>query len=263
MSKKRVVSIEDRIPKLKQMRKRKANRRLIFYLSIFFILISIIIYLQSPLSHIKTIAVKGNSFVTNQEVIDKSELQTDMNIWTIDENKVERSIRELAVVDSVKVTRKIPWTIEIEVSEYERVGYIKNGDEFFPILGNGNTLQAVEKPNGDAPLILDFTDDAYLNRMTKELTNLPKNILNLISEIHWNPEEENPNKITLYMNDGFIVSGTIRDFAEKMQVYPSITAQLDPNEKGIIHIGVGAYFEKLEDTTDEEVEEVSQDQNDE
>lgn len=261
MSKKKVVSIEDRIPKLKQMRKRKANRRLIFYLSIFFVLISIIIYLQSPLSHIKTITVKGNTFVTKEEIVNKSGLQSNTNIWSVNQEEIERSIRELAVVDTVKVTRKIPWTVEIEVLEYDRVGYVKNGHEFYPVLGNGETLNAVEKPIGDAPLILEFTDETYLNRMTEELKDLPKNILNLISEIHWSPVEQDPNKITLYMNDGFVVSGTIRDFANKMQVYPSITSQLDPSEKGIIHIGVGAYFEKLEPITEEDKENVLNESN--
>lgn len=254
MSKKKVVSIEDRIPKLKQARKRKANRRLIFYLSIFFILISIIIYLQSPLSHIKHIHVFGNTMVTTEDILTKSGLSPQINIWSVKDDEIESVIQELAVVEEVQVIRKLPWTIEIHISEYDRVGYVKHHEAFLPILGNGETLPAVSKPIGDAPLLLGFTDDAYLNRMAQELTRLSKTILKLISEIHWNPVEENPNKITLYMNDGFIVNSTIRDFSQKMEVYPSITAQLDPNEKGIIHIGVGAYFERL-DVTDTEVDE--------
>lgn len=45
------------------------------------------------------------------------------------------------------------------------------------------------------------------------------------------PTDENKNTVLLYMNDGYLVKGTIRDFAEKMEVYPSIVAQLDPEEK--------------------------------
>ncbi|MCD8500622.1 MAG: hypothetical protein LRY71_01750 [Bacillaceae bacterium] len=36
MDKQKIVSLEDRIPKLKQQRKQRANRRLIIYLSTFF-----------------------------------------------------------------------------------------------------------------------------------------------------------------------------------------------------------------------------------
>ena len=56
------------------------------------------------------------------------------------------------------------------------------------------------------------------------------------------------------MNDGYVVSGTIRDFADKMKVYPSIVSQLEPGSKGIIHIGVGVYFESFDDQSEDESE---------
>lgn len=257
MSKKKIVSIEERIPKLKQARKKKANRRLVFYLSIFFFLISIIVYLQSPLSHIKTINVIGNSYSADEEIIKQSKLTTKSNIWTINPSDIENEISKNEIVESVEVNRKLPWTVEIELKEFERVGYVERDHIFYPILGNGTTLGGAgqEHYNGDAPLLAEFSDEAYLHRMTSELQKLPENILNLISEIYWKPVDENKNKILLYMNDGFMVDGTIRNFAEKMEVYPSIASQLEPDSKGIIHIGVGAYFESFASPSDEEAEE--------
>lgn len=248
MSKKNIVSIEDRIPKLKQARKKKANRRLVFYLSIFFFLISIVVYLQSPLSHIKTISVTGNSFLTDEAVINQSGLATDMNIWTINKSTIKSEISENPVVESVEVDKELPWTIKIQLKEHDLVGYIKKESSFFPILGNGKTLDTLGKRNfnGDAPLLLDFTEEDYLHSMTGELKKLPDSIINLISEVHWKPTDENKYKILLYMNDGFVVSGTIKDFAEKIEVYPSIVSQLESGSKGIIHIGVGVYFESFD-----------------
>lgn len=256
MSKKNIVSIEDRIPKLKQARKKKANRRLIFYLSIFFVLISIIIYLQSPLSHIKTINVTGNSFLEDEEIIEQSELTTSTNIWTIDKSGITATLKDNPIIESAVVERNFPWTVDIQLTEYNRVGYVKEENSFYPILGNGTTLHEMEQGSihGDAPLIVEFTEEEYLHRMTSELQELPVAILNLISEIHWKPTDDNQNEILLYMNDGFMVSGTIRDFADKMQVYPSIVSQLDPESKGIIHIGVGAYFESFDGENEEDLE---------
>ncbi|WP_404452509.1 FtsQ-type POTRA domain-containing protein [Virgibacillus necropolis] len=260
MSKKKVVSIEDRIPKLKHARKKKANRRLIFYLSIFFVLISIIVYLQSPLSHVHTIEVTGNTALSDNEVVEKSKLTTDTNIWMINESEIKNELIENPIIDTVEVSKKLPWTVEIAIQEFKRVGYIKEDGFFHPILGNGKVLTTLKKEtsNGDAPLLLEFNDEAILNKMTDELTKLPQNIRNMISEIHWKPKDENENKIVLYMSDGYIVDGTIRNFAKKMKVYPSIVAQLDPKSKGIIHIGVGVYFESFEDKTkDKKIEEAT------
>lgn len=256
MDKKKIVSIEDRIPKLKLVRKKKANRRLVFYLSIFFILISLIVYLQSPLSNVKTIKVEGNSYVSNQDVIDISNLTTKTNIWTVKQTEIENKLKEEPVIESVKVLRKLPWTVEIVIEEYVRVGYLKKEAEFYPIIEDGTTLTIGTSMIGDAPIIEGFTDEMYFNNMIAELQKLSKSILNLISEIHWQPTDENKNKIMLYMNDGYVVNGTIRNFSEKMQIYPSIVSQLEPGSEGIIHIGVGAYFEKYNNNeNDDEIEE--------
>lgn len=264
MSKKKIVSIEDRIPKLKQARKKKANRRLIFYLSIFFFLIAIIVYLQSPLSHVNTITVKGNSFVTDESIIKQSELTADANIWMINKSTIKTAISKNPIVKSVEVDRKLPWTVEIKISEHKLSGYIKKENSYYPILGNGKILNTFGESsfNGDAPLLLGFTEEDSLHSMTSELKKLPESISNLISEIHWKPTDENKNKIILFMNDGFIVDGTIRNFAEKINVYPSIVSQLEPGSKGIVHIGVGVYFESFdessEDTEEAQVEKESE-----
>lgn len=245
MSKKKIVSIEDRIPQLKQSRKKKANRRLVFYLTIFFLLISVIVYLQSPLSNVKQIVISGNSFVAEKEVIGLSNVNEETNIWAIDKKGIEEGVLDHPVIESVDISRKLPSTIEIQITEYDLVGYLRSDDEVHPILGSGITLPIHIESFSEAPLLIGFTEEDYLKNMTSELEKLPKSILNLISEIHWKSTKENKNKIVLYMNDGYIVQGTIRDFANKMQVYPSIVSQLDPDSKGIIHIGVGAYFEEF------------------
>lgn len=246
MEKKKIVSIEDRIPKLKEVRKKKANRRLIFYLSVFFILISTIVYLQSPLSHIKTIEIKGNTYMSDEEVIDQSKLTTKTNIWTVKQQDIESILSESPVIKSAAVKRKLPRTIEIVLEEYDRVGYVKKENEYYLVQENGIVLSDPVPFIGDAPIIEGFTDEDYFNTMVSELEKLSKSILNLISEVHWQPTDANKNKIILYMNDGFVVDGTIRNFSEKMQIYPSLVAQLEPGSEGIIHIGVGAYFEKFD-----------------
>ncbi|GGA83935.1 cell division protein FtsQ/DivIB [Ornithinibacillus halotolerans] len=257
MTKEKIVSIEDRIPKLKQARKKKANRRLIFYLSIFFFLISIIVYLQSPLSHVKSIIVNGNSFYEDEELINRSGLHQNTNIWTIKKEEIVQALEEVPIIDTVEIETKLPSTVAIHITEHKRIGYIKKGQAYYPILANGSlfTESSKEYLDGDAPLLVNFTDEEKLIEISKELSKLPKGIFNIISELHWNPTEKNQNTITLYMSDGNMVESSIRDFSEKMTVYPSIAAQLDPSKEGIIHIGIGAYFKPFnEEMTEEELE---------
>lgn len=246
---KNIVSIEDRIPKLKEARKKKANRRLVFYMTIFFILISIIVYLQSPLSEVRQVSVHNNSFITDEEIMEISGLSGEPNIWSIDLEQIKQNLEDNQVIEEVAVDRKLPNTVEITVQEQEIIGFMEEGTSFYPVLSSGESLETAEYDSftGEAPLLIGFTDEEYLSKIAGELNKLPIDILDLISEIHWQPEEDSQDNIMLYMNDGFVVKGAVRDIADGMSVYPSVVSQLDPEVKGIIHMGIGVYFEAFQE----------------
>ncbi|MFQ3545838.1 FtsQ-type POTRA domain-containing protein [Halobacillus rhizosphaerae] len=244
MEERKVVSIEDRIPKLKQTRRKKANRRLILYLSILFLLIATVVYLQSPLSNVNKVVVEGEQHVSAKEIKQLSTITTKDNYWKIDPGDVEKAVEKHIQITDAKVKRRLPGTVIIDVKEAERIGYIQEEDKFQPILENGTKLKASATiPTGDAPILYGFTKPTYLKEMSQELKKLPDSITSLISEVHWKPEEDNPYRIILYMNDGYEVVASIRNFSSKMPAYPSIVSQLTKENKGIVHIDVGTYFE--------------------
>src|SRR5699024_12480160 len=112
-------------------------------------------------------------------------------------------------------------------------------ETYYPLLEDGELLTSEPMQNiGDEPLFLNFDEQDYLKRLTKEIEDVPDEIFNLISEITWNPTEKNKYKITLYMNDGFVVTTTIRNFASKMKEYAAILSQLE-TEQGVHHKEVG------------------------
>lgn len=245
MDKKKIVSIEDKIPNLKQARTKKTSRRLIFYLSIFFILISIIIYLQSPLSNVKDIEVQGNKIVSESTIIKNTKIDHDTNMWEINSKKINKEIENNPTIKSVNIKRQLPSTILIDVLEYKVVGYVKTKDNYSAVLENGKIVTNGESgfDLSNAPLLHNFKDDKKLKRMTEELNELPDYLFNMISEIFWIPSKNNEYKIEMFMIDGFTVNTTIREFSKNMEVYPSIVSQLEINDKGIIHVGENSYFE--------------------
>lgn len=253
MGKKNIVSIEDRIPKLKQARKKKANRRLFFYLGLFAVLISLIVYLQSPLSHVQHVKVYGNSTIEKEKIKSWSELTSSDNFWSVNNEEIKEKISAHPEIEEASVSKKLFSTIEINVKEFERVGYLEEEGVYYPVLSNGELLKGngLETISGDAPILYSFQDNEYLVDLAEELHRLPKNVSGLISEIAWEPTEENPYKVRLYMNDGHEVQGTIRSFASNMEAYPSIVSQLDPTLEGVLHLGVGAYFEPAEEASNE------------
>ncbi|OXS63341.1 cell division protein FtsQ [Bacillus sp. V-88] len=247
MKKENVVSIEDRIPKLKQHRKKKANRRLLFLLSLFFLMILSVVYFQSPLSHVNTVSVHGNELISNKTVLQKSGIDKGMNVWSVSKEKTVEQLKKLPEVKDAKVELFFPNSYEITVQEYDKKAYLSKGNKFFVILENGKVL---DKGTGsipvDAPLLRGFEEDKVLAKMVNELGELPKEVQHLISEINLVPKKTDQYHLTLFMNDGFEVSATIRSFSEKMVHYPSIVSQLDPSVKGVIDLEVGSYFRAYE-----------------
>lgn len=243
MDKSKVILIEDRIPKLKQQRRKKANRRLIIFLLLFFLLILGILYFQSPLSHVGSIEVKGNLIHSTDEIIEQSGLSKDTNIWKIDKDGIVDKVTKLPEIKSAKVTTIFPNKVEITVEEWKRIAYMLKETTFLPILENGQILQqeSFEIPI-DSPILFYFEEGEILQELINGLNKIPTEVLNSISEIHSTPKEKDIYHITMFMNDGFEVSASIRNFAEKMSLYPSFVSQLDPNRKGVIDLEVGSFF---------------------
>jgi cell division protein FtsQ len=241
MDEKKVISIEERIPKLKEARRKKTNKRLVFYLLLFCSLISIVIYLQSPLSYIRNIEVIGNQYVLEETIVAYSELSDQSNIWGFRTADVAVKISSHRELKDVEVVRKYPNTIEITIEELAKVAYLNKGEDFHPVLENGEMLESFRIVNwqGDAPLLYNFTEEEYLHGLIEELVALPAVIAALISEIYWEPTDSNPNHLILYMNDGYQVETSIRNFANSLKNYPSIASQLEEEQLGIIRIEQG------------------------
>jgi cell division protein FtsQ len=253
MDKGKIVALEDRIPKLKEQRRRKANRRLILLLILFFTLIVVVTYTQSPLSHVKRITVEGNEMYTRSELISKTGLSTSTNIWKVKTKEIEAGLKGLSEIKNATVKIHWPNTVSIQVLEHQRIAYLEKDSLYYPVMENGKILTS-RKLAGipvSSPILLGFKDGSVLNKMVSELNSLPSEILNSISEIHYSPKKTDQYHISLFMNDGFEVSATLRSFSDKMVHYPSIISQLDPNKKGIIDLEVGSFFKAFEPEAEE------------
>jgi cell division protein FtsQ len=240
----KIVPIEDRIPKLKQKKRRKANRILIFYIFIFFLLMVSILYFQSPLSKVSSISVNGNRYVDKQSVIDLSEIRKDTNIWKVDKEQAEENISKHAEIKSATVEMKFPNNVNIEIVEQQRVAYLFDNSNIYPIVENGkilDRLSSIDTP-GDAPLLINWESAEMIQEMAAQLKRVPEGITSLISEIHHAPTDTDSMHITLFMSDGFEVSATIPDFSEKIVAYPMIVDRLPAGSEGIIDLEVGYYF---------------------
>ncbi|EAD5840928.1 TPA_asm: cell division protein FtsQ/DivIB [Listeria innocua] len=242
---KRVVSIENRIPELKKYRKKKLIRHLAILIGIFAILILITLYFLSPLSKLDKIAVSGNKQLTENEVRKESGLTSGEFVLGISNGKTEDKLEKNTLIKNATVSKDGLNDVKINITEYKTIGYQQNDGKYYDVLENGTMLtdQPRQFPIGNDLLFQNFKNGKTLEKMVAQINKLPKDVVNSISEVIYSPTKTDQNHIELYMNDGNQVSADISSFADKMQHYPAIVAQLAKGQKGVIDIEVGSYFQ--------------------
>ncbi len=242
----KVIDIEDRIPTLRERRRKRTNKKFITLITLFFLTLFLLLYFQSSYSDIKTINIKGSNLVGEDVYKDESTLQVGQSMWSFREKEIEEQLKTLNWVKNVEVQKHWLTSVEIKVEEWQKVAYVSEGNAYYPMLENGVIFKesSTDVPI-DAPIFLAFEDSDLRKRLLKELAELDLTVLSLISQIIATPTEADPYAITLYMNDGYEVRAEITSLSEKLNYYPSIVAQIESAgeyEKGIIDIEVGTYY---------------------
>ncbi|MDG4655837.1 FtsQ-type POTRA domain-containing protein [Ectobacillus antri] len=243
----KIIQLEDRVPKLKLQKRKKSNRRLILYISILFLLVLFLIYFRSPFSNIGSITVKGNHYMTKQQVLKTAGITLQSSYFRVVPEQVEKKLKEKAEVKHVVVSKILPNKIDIHITEYKTIGFLQTEKGPIPLLENGQTMPAVKnkKLPVAAPLLVDFSEKEKLVQLSEELKLLSDSVFRSISEIKYTPKGADALHVTLYMNEGYEVSATIQDFAKRMEAYPLILKQVKSGSKARIHLDVAAYIEYI------------------
>lgn len=243
---KKVLSMEHKLPRLKEQRRRKMLRRLIPMVFLFSFTILVILYFISPLSRISKVTVSGTNEVFDQSVIDASQLKKGESLWEAYFNraKMEQEIKgKLNQVKSVHLKFDGVNSYEVAIKEYKTVAYLAKDDQYYNILENGKIVKESRKVSiGNPPIFKNFKEGPALDEMILQYSQLSSDIKNSMSDIEHQSNKTDDYLIKINMNDGNLVQASIPSFAEKMAYYPSFVKSLG-DQKGIINMEVGVYFE--------------------
>jgi cell division protein FtsQ len=239
----KVIDIEERIPSMREKRRRKTNKKFMFMLSVFVIALLAILYFQSPLSKVEKITVSGAVLHDPEYYKKQSGLTVDKPLWNFATGEIEKSLKALDGVKNVSVSRKWMREIRITISEWETVAYIEENGQYSLLLENGEAFPAgMLHPEAEAPVLNNLSNADIQKQLTAQLLKMDDDVYRLISEIIFDGTNSDSDTITVFMDDGYEVHAVISSFAEKMAYYPEVTAQLSGYEKGVIDMEVGTFF---------------------
>ena len=118
----------------------------------------VILILCSPLFDIKNIEVEGNEKLSKEKIISFSTLQSYSNIFKFNKKVVKEKIEEIAYIDTVEITRKLPSTVMITIEERQPKYMLQFADSYVYINNQGYMLE-ITNEKLDIPILIGFTTD--------------------------------------------------------------------------------------------------------
>lgn len=106
---------------------------------------TIIYFMLSPVFDIKKITVSNNKKLSTEEIISLSGISIDENIFKIRTRQAERDVKENPYVESVKISRKLPSEISIDVTERVATFMIEIINSVVYINNQGYMLEVTEE----------------------------------------------------------------------------------------------------------------------
>ncbi len=138
--KERIKNRKKRNPKA--IARRKKSLKIIEILFLIVIIISaILLFLLSPIFKINNIEVKGNEYISTNEIISLSMIEKGTNLFKVRKREVINNIKQNAYVESVTINRKILDTIEINVKERKVAFMLEYKGSYAYIDNNGYILE--------------------------------------------------------------------------------------------------------------------------
>lgn len=186
---------------------------------------------------IKNIYIKGNSILSDNEIIELSSLANYPSFLLTKSTEIKSKLKQNPYIEQVKVKKKLGNIIELHIKEYSPVCITSNSI----ILSNGNKLENTYNISDIPTLTNELEDKKIYQKFVKKFTTIDKNILRQISEIEYQPVEVDKERFLLYMNDGNLVYITLTKI-NSLNKYNQIKDKLE-NHIGIIYLDSGNYVE--------------------
>lgn len=201
------------------------------------LVILLIIYLLS-LIKIKNIYVKGNNYLTDQEIIDISSLNNYPSLIKVNSKKIKKKLLKNEFIKNVKVNKTIKGKVVIKVEEYKPL--FRKQDNNKIVLNNKKEIDS----NIIVPILVNYIPDTKYDEFINKMNDIDDSIIKMISEIRYYPNNQDDDRFLLNMTDGNLVYLTLTRF-KQINYYMDVLKEID-GKKGILYLDSGNHFKVMD-----------------
>lgn len=215
--------------RLAQRRRRMTTRMLSFGGAVVAVFVLLYILFSSSLFAVKRIDVRGNTHLTDTEVKEIGGARTGMSIMRFPRADVRRRLLENTWVKEVRVGRRLPSTIVIELTERVPVAAVDDGNASFLIDESGFVIGAAGEETvvqiADLPVKTLVAGQKIevkeLSESLNVLNGLPEKIRTSVALV----SAPSIDRITIYIANVEVIFGQAEKMEEKSMVLEEILAR--------------------------------------
>ncbi|MEG2351284.1 MAG: FtsQ-type POTRA domain-containing protein [Bacilli bacterium] len=218
--------------KKKKKRRLKVKRFLTLLIILSLVFFALYLLLKVP---IMNIVIKGNSVLSDQEIIHQANLDNYPSFILTLGIKVKSDVMKNKYVENVKVTKGL-LKIKINVQE-KKILYIDK------LTNKKITMDGIiddDKMLCVPYFVNNLPKDKY-SYFLKAMNKLDRDILCKMSEIKYDPNDIDKDRYIAFMNDGNYVYLTVNKFS-KLNKYNTILESVG-KKSGTLYLDYGDYFQ--------------------
>lgn len=221
------------------MKKNKKKRKLkIGRLFLLIIILCGIYYMLANTLDIKIMSIKisGNNNLSDQEIIEIAKIDNYPSFFNTFTFKVKKRLVNNPYIKEAKVSKGI-LSFNIKIKE-EDVLYVNKMTKEKVTL----TASFLDDKKISVPILSNDIPEDKIKEFNVAMSKINKNILSMISEIKYDPNEIDEDRYYVYMDDGNGVYLTVNKF-KKINDYNKILESVG-KKSGILYLDYGDYFKE-------------------
>ena len=184
-------------------------------------------------SQAHVLSCTGNYYLTDSQVYDLAQVDTNTRLWLVPSRLFSHRIKEMPLVDSVKIHKK-QGKLQFEVKEKTVIGYYVKDNQNYMVTMDNEAIPIEEeylKMIIHFPLLNGFSDDqiaSICSEFKKHEKDLNRNVIEKIAEMVPYQTSFDDNMIKMTMQDGNVVYTNISSLI-MMSKYQAMLTELHGN----------------------------------
>ena len=232
----------------RKLRKKKKTLRIMRRTTIAFIFIALFavvgyiafISITTGIFGVKVIEVTGTEILTNEQIIEASQIQEGENIFLLNLNNIRFNINKVVSAKNIYIQKVLPNKVIINIEEKQPIGIFNYDNKVYYIDSDGSLMEITEElGKDDTPIISGFTKYQF-GEIGEKVEIEPaykfEQILNMLQLFKQNNQLNELSEISLTENNNYRIITkkgvvfTVKNFNNLQEYFNYISSVIENGE---------------------------------